>query len=165
MRDQKQKKLLWQHELEVIQCILDSKEQYRKIIKAAIARWVKDFQDNRIEINTDDDLRKLPFGRFHDRLREKAGDARARAVTYVAMGDSVTQGCMQADVSEYENIYHQVLKRGIEQHYPGMVLNVINSGVGGDTSQESRSRWERDVLIYKPDLVTLYCLPTGCLSR
>ncbi len=96
-----------------------------------------------------------PFGRFHNRLREKAGDVRARAATYVAMGDSVTQGCMQNGVLEYENVYHQVLKRSIEQHYPGTVLNVINSGVSGDTAQESRSRWERDVLMYKPDLVTI----------
>ncbi|WP_270167555.1 hypothetical protein [Paenibacillus sp. SYP-B4298] len=51
--------LLLQHELEVMQGILESKEQYRRIIKAAVARWVKDFQENRIEINTVDDLRKL----------------------------------------------------------------------------------------------------------
>jgi hypothetical protein len=51
--------LLLQHELEVMQGIAESKEQYRRIIKAAVARWVKDFQDNRIEINTVDDLRKL----------------------------------------------------------------------------------------------------------
>lgn len=51
--------LLQQHELEVMQGIMESKEQYRKIIKAAITRWVRDFQDNRIEINTVDDLRKL----------------------------------------------------------------------------------------------------------
>ncbi|MNO03898.1 hypothetical protein D3C81_2247460 [compost metagenome] len=38
---------------------MESKAQYRKIIKASIARWVKDFQDGRIEINTVDDLRKL----------------------------------------------------------------------------------------------------------
>lgn len=39
--------------------LIESKEQYRKIIKAAIARWVKDFQDGRVEIRTVDDLRKL----------------------------------------------------------------------------------------------------------
>lgn len=51
--------LVSQHELEVLQGIVESKEQYRKIIKAAVARWVQDFRDNRIEINTVDDLRKL----------------------------------------------------------------------------------------------------------
>lgn len=51
--------LLLQHELEVIQGILESKSKYRKIVQAAIARWVKDFQDGRVEISTVDDLRKL----------------------------------------------------------------------------------------------------------
>lgn len=95
------------------------------------------------------------FQRLHDRLREKADNVSARAVTYVAIGDSVTQGCMQAGVVEYERIYHQVLRRGVERHYSGTVFNVINSGVAGDTAQESRSRWDRDVLMYQPDLVTI----------
>lgn len=53
------KDILLQHELEVIQGIMESKEQYRKIVKAGIAKWVKDFQDGRIEIKTVDDLKKL----------------------------------------------------------------------------------------------------------
>ncbi|MFW5436576.1 hypothetical protein [Paenibacillus apiarius] len=48
-----------QHELAVMEGILESKAQYRKIIKAGIARWVKDFQDGRIEIKSVDDLKKL----------------------------------------------------------------------------------------------------------
>ncbi|MHA6484482.1 hypothetical protein ACX1C1_21530 [Paenibacillus sp. strain BS8-2] len=51
--------LLLQHELEISQGIMESKEQYRRIIKAAVARWVKDFQEGRIEVQTVDDLRKL----------------------------------------------------------------------------------------------------------
>lgn len=51
--------ILMQHELAVMERILESKEQYRKIVKAGIARWVKDFQDGRIEIKTVDDLKKL----------------------------------------------------------------------------------------------------------
>lgn len=95
------------------------------------------------------------FDRLKRRLLEKANDARARAVTYVAFGDSVTQGCMEEGVVEYENVYHQVIKRGMERRYPSTVVNVINSGVSGDTIVASRPRWERDVLMYKPDLVTI----------
>ncbi len=51
--------LLLQHEAEIMLGIMESKEQYRKIIKAVISRWVRDFQDGRIEIQTVDDLRKL----------------------------------------------------------------------------------------------------------
>ncbi|MEG6521122.1 hypothetical protein [Desulfotomaculum sp. 1211_IL3151] len=51
--------LLIQHELKVIEGIFESKEKYRKIIQAGIARWVKDFQAGRIKIETVDDLKKL----------------------------------------------------------------------------------------------------------
>lgn len=51
--------LLLKHEVEIIEGILDSKAKYRKIVQAAIAKWVRDFQDGRIEIRTVDDLRKL----------------------------------------------------------------------------------------------------------
>lgn len=46
-------------EVDILNGIVDSKEKYRRIIQASIARWVKDFQDQRIEIRTIDDLRKL----------------------------------------------------------------------------------------------------------
>lgn len=59
MRTPEEKDILLQHELAVMEGILESKAQYRKIIKAAIARWVKDFQEGRIEVQTVDDLRKL----------------------------------------------------------------------------------------------------------
>ncbi|MFP3391000.1 hypothetical protein [Brevibacillus sp. SIMBA_040] len=51
--------LLLQHEVEMMEGIIESKEQYRKVIKAAIAKWVKDFQSGHIEIKTVDDLKKL----------------------------------------------------------------------------------------------------------
>lgn len=56
---EEQEKLILQRELEVMEGILESKSKYRKIIQAGIARWVKDFQDGRIEIKTVDDLKKL----------------------------------------------------------------------------------------------------------
>lgn len=51
--------LLLQHEVEVVQSIMESKEQYRKVVKAAIGKWIKDFQSGHIEIKTVDDLKKL----------------------------------------------------------------------------------------------------------
>ncbi|MFC7677819.1 hypothetical protein [Paenibacillus sp. GCM10028914] len=50
---------LLKHELAVMEGIMESKEQYRKIVKAGIAKWVKDFQEGRIEIKTVDDQKKL----------------------------------------------------------------------------------------------------------
>ncbi|MBN6886232.1 trehalose/maltose hydrolase-like predicted phosphorylase [Cytobacillus horneckiae] len=51
--------LLIEHEAMTVTGVLESKEKYRKIIQASIARWVKDFQEGRIEIKSVDDLKKL----------------------------------------------------------------------------------------------------------
>lgn len=54
-----QDKLILEHEAKVVSGLLESKEKYRKIVNAGITRWVQDFQDGRIEVNTVDDLKKL----------------------------------------------------------------------------------------------------------
>jgi acyl-CoA thioesterase-1 len=96
------------------------------------------------------------FERFKSRLQEQNADySQGRAVTYVAIGDSVTQGCMEPNVIDHEHVSHQVLKRCILQRFPLAVFNVINSGISGDKAEASRSRWQRDVLMYQPDLVTI----------
>ncbi|WP_063564839.1 hypothetical protein [Paenibacillus sp. O199] len=51
--------ILLQHELEVAEGILESKEQYRKIVKASIAQWVKDLQAGNIKMQTVQDLERL----------------------------------------------------------------------------------------------------------
>lgn len=50
---------LLQHELAVMEGIMESKEQYRKIVKAAIAQWVKDLQAGHIMMKTVQDLERL----------------------------------------------------------------------------------------------------------
>jgi hypothetical protein len=59
MRTDEQQELLLQHELEIAEGILESKEQYRKIVKAGIAQWVKDLQAGHIRMNTVQDLERL----------------------------------------------------------------------------------------------------------
>lgn len=54
-----QEDLVLQHDLSTMEGILESKSKYRKIVQASIARWVKDFQDGRIEVKTVEDLKKL----------------------------------------------------------------------------------------------------------
>nr|WP_285860499.1 hypothetical protein [Brevibacillus sp. MER 51] len=46
-------------EIEIIDDIIDTKGKYRKIVQAAIAQWVKDYQSGKIQINTVNDLRTL----------------------------------------------------------------------------------------------------------
>lgn len=95
------------------------------------------------------------FDRLIARLVEKANVPSVRAVSYVALGDSVTQGCMEYEVVEHQKVYHQFFRSMVEQKYPQTILNVINSGVGGETLVQSRVRWERDLFLYNPDLVTI----------
>lgn len=95
------------------------------------------------------------FTRLYGRLQEKADNPAARPVIYVAIGDSVTQGCMEDGVVEHEQVYHQLLRLRVAKRYPSSIFNVINSGVSGDSVSRSRGRWQQDVLCYNPDLVTI----------
>lgn len=95
------------------------------------------------------------FERFRRRLAEKANDAHAAPVTFVAFGDSVTQGFMEYDTMEYEQVYHQYFRRAVEALYPKTVLNVINAGAAGGTAVQALQRWSRDVLMHQPDLLTI----------
>lgn len=95
------------------------------------------------------------FERLHRRLEEKHNDVTARPVIYVALGDSVTQGCMEHNFIEHNQVFHQYVKQGLEERYPRTIVNVINSGVSGDTASSSEVRWQRDLLLFQPDLVTI----------
>ena len=99
---------------------------------------------------------QLPsFSRLHERLREKSQDVRVRAVTYVAFGDSITHGAMEHGIHEHVQLYHQILRCKIVERYPTTLINVINSGVGGDTASTALDRFERDVVLYRPDFLTI----------
>lgn len=47
------------NEIEMLNDFIGQKDKYRKIIHAAITKWVRDFQDGRVQISTVDDLRTL----------------------------------------------------------------------------------------------------------
>ncbi|MED1800315.1 hypothetical protein [Brevibacillus porteri] len=51
--------LLLQHEAEKLQQVMESRAQYRKVVQAAIAQWIKELKAGEIKISTVDDFRKL----------------------------------------------------------------------------------------------------------
>lgn len=67
-------------------------------------------------------------------------------LTIVAFGDSNTQGANWLE-NQYDNKnkWTNLLKSNVQK--------VINSGVGGDTTNQGMERFEQDVLKYKPDKV------------
>ncbi len=77
--------------------------------------------------------------------------------TIVAFGDSVTAGYFKSGDefhSERDDsaVYHQVLGQKLRNIVPNCNLEVINAGVGGETSGQGLKRFESDVAAKKPDL-------------
>ena len=82
---------------------------------------------------------------------QKLGDI--GAITIVALGDSVTHGVLTPDENNYETVYWNVLKRMLNDTRDRIPVNVIDSGVNGNSALNGAARLERDVLRYRPDLV------------
>lgn len=76
-------------------------------------------------------------------------------VNIVFLGDSVTHGCFEDGVFDFDAVYHARLRRMLQDESPFMPINVINAGIGGITAKASLSRLERDVLCHHPELVVV----------
>ncbi len=93
--------------------------------------------------------------RFIKRIRKKAEDMSEPPVLIVAIGDSVTQGCMEVDRIDHEAVYHNRLKLSLEKKFPKTTFSVINAGVNGQSASDAIPRLDRDVIRHQPDLVIL----------
>ncbi|MBQ3124092.1 MAG: GDSL family lipase [Clostridia bacterium] len=76
-------------------------------------------------------------------------------ITIVALGDSVTHGCFEPNVMDYEAVYWNVLRKRILAVRDYMPVNVICAGIGGTTAKESVERLDTQVINHNPDLVTV----------
>lgn len=104
-----------------------------------------------------------PMGRFHARILEKARDNGTAPVLVVALGDSVTQGCMDEGRMNFEAVYHHRVQRLLEARHPGTTFSVINAGIGGESAPGGLKRLDRDVIRHQPDLVIVgYGLNDSC---
>ena len=86
------------------------------------------------------------------------------AITLAFLGDSVTHGCFEDDVFDFESVYHAKLVRMIHRDHPIVPVNVINAGVGGTTATASLARLERDVIAHHPDLAVV-CFGLNDVTR
>lgn len=103
--------------------------------------------------------------KFIERLAARNRDIRSeRPVLIACLGDSVTHGCFELIVDDQDNFepaYHiewgYVHKLGakLRQLFPAAVPAVLNAGISGDNSGGGLERLERDVLAFRPDLVTV----------
>lgn len=87
-----------------------------------------------------------------------------KPITIAFLGDSGTQGCFECymknernieTVFDYKSAYSTRFRELFNLLYPSVQLNIINSGISGDTAKGGKKRVERDVLAYNPDVVVV----------
>lgn len=93
-----------------------------------------------------------------------ADPARCGSTTIAFLGDSVTHGCFEVWEAggkmnytfDPEAVYHNQLRKKLNEIFPLMPVNIVNAGINGDSAAGGLSRLERDVLSHHPDL-TVVC--------
>jgi acyl-CoA thioesterase I len=74
---------------------------------------------------------------------------KCHSVTIVAYGDSITAGF--AVQRGFPSFWREML----QEKYPRAGIELVNSGVSGDTTLDGLARLDWSVLSYEPDLVTI----------
>jgi lysophospholipase L1-like esterase len=75
--------------------------------------------------------------------------------TVVFAGDSITDCGRRAAERPYGEGYVRRTIELITARYPERRIRYFNEGIGGNTVQDLKHRWHDDVLIHKPDWVTV----------
>lgn len=78
----------------------------------------------------------------------RAGADEAKLIRIIAFGDSTT-----ATHDMIERVYPQRLAGALQAR--GIKAEVINAGVGGNTTADARVRFQKDVLQHQPDVVII----------
>lgn len=82
-----------------------------------------------------------------------------RTINIVCHGHSVPGGYFKTPIVNTFNAYPHLWHVALKQRYPHAVINVIVTAIGGEHSESGAERFERDVLVLRPDLLTIdYCL-------
>mgnify|MGYP001769673823 CR=1 FL=1 len=76
--------------------------------------------------------------------------------TIVFIGDSIT------DAGRFESVYKpfgygyvNFAANWILAKYPDYNINIVNTGISGNTIRDLKSRWKKDCLDYHPDIVSI----------
>lgn len=78
-----------------------------------------------------------------------------RTINIVCHGHSVPAGYFKTPAVDTFNAYPHLIHRALKERYPTAVINVIVTAIGGEASESGSTRFERDVLALKPDLVLI----------
>lgn len=107
-----------------------------------------------------------------EKLNAKQDIYGEKPVTIAFLGDSVTQGCFECYIKEdgkietvfdYKSSYSTRFREILGILYPSVQVNIINSGISGDGTENGKTRIDRDILSFSPDLVVVsYGLNDAC---
>ena len=76
--------------------------------------------------------------------------------TILFIGDSITDaGRLEAAYTPFGYGYVHFVAYRLLAKYPEYNLNIINTGISGDTIRDLNGRWERDCLSHKPDILSV----------
>ena len=76
--------------------------------------------------------------------------------TIVFIGDSITDaGRCEAAYEPLGCGYVHFVANWLLARYPEFNLNIINTGIGGNTIRDLEGRWARDCLGYEPDILSV----------
>jgi lysophospholipase L1-like esterase len=75
--------------------------------------------------------------------------------TVVFIGDSITDCGRRATAAPLGNGYVSMAVALVAAKYPQRGITFINEGIGGDVSTGLRERWDDDLLVHKPDWVSV----------
>jgi len=76
-----------------------------------------------------------------------------RTINIVFHGHSVPSGYFKTPLVNTLSAYPNQVLQKLKSIYPYSVVNVIVTGIGGENSASGAERFERDVLVHKPDLI------------
>ncbi len=76
--------------------------------------------------------------------------------TIVFIGDSITDADRrEKSYKPFGFGYVHFAANQLIAKYPDYNLNIINTGISGNTIRDLKSRWEKDCLKYNPDIISV----------
>ena len=78
-----------------------------------------------------------------------------RTINIVFHGHSVPSGYFKTPRVNTLDAYPNLLLKELKEIYPYAVINIIVTAKGGENSVQGAERFERDVLIHKPDILCI----------
>jgi lysophospholipase L1-like esterase len=75
-----------------------------------------------------------------------------KPLNVVCWGDSVTSG---GSSSSHDRCYVELFRSALKSAYPKSEITLTNAGIGGSNTDSRRDGYEKEVLSYNPDLITV----------